>query len=120
MPEGSTAGSKLMSRHGPSGSAWTCCAVSVPTSTVRRSAGQALLGSAVGSPAFATVTTIVHRCGALATRWAMSCSRKLGPRLARLIGRDRDRLCRWQQRPAHHVLCAGTVDEDEAVEAVVA
>jgi len=35
-----------MSRQGPSRSGWICWTVSVPTSTVRRSSGQALLGSA--------------------------------------------------------------------------
>jgi Malonate decarboxylase, alpha subunit, transporter len=74
-----TVGSKLMSRHGPSRSAWTCCAMSVPTSTVRRSPGQALLGSAVGSPGLAMVTTMVHRSGPPRTRSVISCSRKSGP-----------------------------------------
>src|SRR5262249_19407895 len=45
---------------------------------------------------------------------------EIGATLGELIGRYSDRLRRWQQRPAHDVLCAGTVDEDEAVEAVVA
>ena len=86
MPVGRTVGSKLMSRHGPSGSASICCTVSVPTSTVRRSSGQALLGSAVGSPGLATVTTMVQRSGPPRTRSAISCSRKLGPRLASSSG----------------------------------
>ena len=46
IPDGRTVGSKLISRHGPSRSAWTCCAMSVPTSIDRRLAGQASVGSA--------------------------------------------------------------------------
>ena len=96
----------------------SCCTVSVPTSTVRRSSGQALLGSAVGSPGLATVTTMVQRCGAPATRSSDLLLEEVGATLREFLGRDRNRLRRWQQRPSHHMLRAGAVDEDEAVEAV--
>ncbi len=43
---------------------------------------------------------------------------EIGATLGELIGRDNDRSRRRQQRPAHRVLCTGSVDEDEAVEAV--
>ena len=59
----------------PSRSASIFCTASLPTSTVRRSCGHALLGSAVGSPGLAIVTTMAQCCGALATRCAISCSR---------------------------------------------
>jgi hypothetical protein len=52
----------------------------------RRSSGQALLGSAVGSPGLATLTTMVQRSGPPRTRSVISCSRKSGPRFARSSG----------------------------------
>src|ERR1700748_252807 len=79
MPDGRTVGSKLRSRHGPVGSGLMALPTSVPASTLRRSSGQALLGSAVGSPGLATVTTNVQRCGALCTRCVISAARKSAP-----------------------------------------
>ena len=69
-----------MSRHGPFASASIRCTTSAPTSTVRRPSGQALVGSAVGSPGLATVIIMVQRSGPLLMRSAISCSRKSGAR----------------------------------------
>jgi hypothetical protein len=72
MPDGRTVGSKLISRHGPSRSAWTCCAMSVPTSIVRRLAGQASQRN--GSTAStASSLSIVPR---LTTWYAGRCCRR--------------------------------------------
>ena len=107
-----------MSRHGPSRSASTCCAISVPTSMVRRSAGQALARvrgriARIGDR---------HHHGPALRRVGDALSdllfEEIGPAFGKFFGRDRDGLRRRQQRPAHHVFGAGTVDKDEAVDAV--
>src|SRR3954469_14034693 len=57
MPLGSTSGPKLRSRAGLTASPCKRSRVRVPTSMTCRSAGQGSVASAVGSPAWPTVTS---------------------------------------------------------------
>ncbi len=78
--------------------------------------GQALLGSDVGSPGSASVTTRVQRRGALATRSVISFSRWSGPSLAR-SSRVMGVTCACGLSDhRHRVLGAGTIDKQEGVD----
>ena len=107
-----------MSRHGPSASGMIASAASVPTSTLRRSSGQRLLGSAVGSSGLATVTTSVHRRAALHALGDLVLQ-EVRAALGELFGRDGDGLRFGDERPSHRMARAGAVGEEEGVEAVV-
>ena len=81
--------------------------------------GQALLGSAVGSPGLATRHRPWSSAAArLGTRSAISCSRRSGPRFARSSGGSVRVAPPAAATIAPHVR-RRTVGEDEAVEAVV-
>ena len=120
MPIGRTVGSKLMSRHGPSRSGWICCTVSVPTSTA----------ATVLWPRLARIRGGIVRIGdghhhgpakrPTANALGDLLLKEVRAALSEIIGRDRNGLRRRQQRPAHRMFSAGTIDENEGVKAVEA